>query len=138
MMNSNDEIKGACCVIQNSAGKYLLQMRDDNEGIFNPLKWSFFGGATEGHDPELTMIIELDEELDIHIYRDDITFLYTDVVNGSLASFFKLNRTIEWLSFNLHEGAGAGFFTVDEALKIDCAEHTRKYFQKLKEENSDT
>jgi 8-oxo-dGTP pyrophosphatase MutT (NUDIX family) len=47
-------------------GRYVLQQRDDKEGIFFPGFWGNFGGAIEsGESPEQALARELREELGV-------------------------------------------------------------------------
>ena len=51
-------------------GQYLLQLRDDKDGL--PLRnhWAFFGGEVEKDEkPEDTLIREIHEELTFHINK---------------------------------------------------------------------
>ena len=54
------------CVIQCQCGGFLLQLRDDIEGIWFPGMWGGFGGSLEpGESPVQAMQRELEEELGI-------------------------------------------------------------------------
>ena len=51
-------------ILLDSAGRYLLQHRDDKPGIWFPDHWGFFGGALEaGEEPRAGLARELAEEL---------------------------------------------------------------------------
>ncbi|MEU5429221.1 NUDIX domain-containing protein [Streptomyces olivoreticuli] len=57
------EPKGTAALIINSAGEYLLHLRDNIEGICDPGTWSLLGGGREGEEtPETAIARELKEE----------------------------------------------------------------------------
>ncbi|MFI0912509.1 NUDIX hydrolase [Streptomyces abikoensis] len=57
------EPNGTAALIINSAGEYLLHLRDNIEGICDPGTWSLLGGGREGEEtPEAAIARELKEE----------------------------------------------------------------------------
>jgi 8-oxo-dGTP pyrophosphatase MutT (NUDIX family) len=59
-----DELQVCKALITNSAGLYLMQLRDDIPTISYPGHWCLFGGAVEpGEDDLQGMARELEEEL---------------------------------------------------------------------------
>jgi len=118
-------------IIQNPKEKYLLQMRDDTEGICNPLKWNFFGGGLKGGSPLADAVREMKEELDIIADEEDLELL-GDIVgtDGSIVHVVRYKKQVNWQDFHLFEGAGAGFFTKEEILKIDITGNTRLIISK--------
>ncbi len=122
--------EGVNVIIQNSEGKYLLQMRDSTEGICNPLKWDFFGGGMEDGGPLLNAAREIKEELDVAVDVKDMELL-VDISDDNLKQYIvKCNQKIEWSDFNLFEGAGAGYFTKEEILSIDIPKNTKLIVEK--------
>ena len=124
--------KSVNTIIQNSAGKYLLQIRDGTEGICNPLKWNFFGGSLiDNEDPVAGAIRETQEELGIVVEPDDF-----DLVGelrpreDRLVFVIQYKQPVEWQDITVQEGAGAGYFTKDEILRIDITDATRMLAEK--------
>lgn len=124
--------KSVNTIIQNSAGKYLLQIRDGTEGICNPLKWNFFGGSLiDNEDPVAGAIRETQEELGIVVEPDDF-----DLVGelrpreDRLVFVIQYKQPAEWQDITVQEGAGAGYFTKDEILRIDITDATRMLAEK--------
>lgn len=63
-----DEIKGTAALLVNDDGEYLLHLRDNIPGIWNPGTWSIIGGNCEGDESlEETMARELWEEAELRI-----------------------------------------------------------------------
>ncbi|MBV9023605.1 MAG: NUDIX hydrolase [Streptomycetaceae bacterium] len=63
----NDSITGTAALIVNSAGQYLLHLRDDRP-ICDPFVFSLLGGAPEnGESPEMAIVRELKEEAGLDI-----------------------------------------------------------------------
>ncbi|MER5780213.1 NUDIX domain-containing protein [Streptomyces mobaraensis] len=57
------EPNGTAALIVNSAGEYLLHLRDNIEGICDPGTWSLLGGGREGEETaEAAIARELKEE----------------------------------------------------------------------------
>lgn len=53
-------------------GRYVMQLRDSNRGIFYPDHWGCFGGAVEaGEKPEQAIVRELGEELNLQLGKSD-------------------------------------------------------------------
>ena len=108
-----------CLLLRNADGKFLLQMRDNNPGIYSPLMWDFFGGGVEeGEDVVLAAKRELLEELGIDANPEDfiqIGHLEHREVDEYLVSF---TPTVNWGQFKVYEGAGAAFFPREDFAKI--------------------
>jgi len=113
-------------LIENSEGKVLLQLRDDNPDILYPGCWGTFGGQIEGEEtPEEGIKREIWEELeydlsdpeyfgnfpfdgyDIHMYR---------IIDGSL--------TLD--DITVREGQRGKFFSLEEIQGVDCAANCRE------------
>jgi 8-oxo-dGTP pyrophosphatase MutT (NUDIX family) len=122
----------ACLIIQNSKGEYLLQMRDDTPGIKFPLHWdSFGGGVEEGEEVLVAAARELQEELGVDVTSEDFELLWSSAIGDVEEYFLRFKRSLEWNEFTVHEGAGAGYFTVDELLKINLTPATREFFERV-------
>jgi len=65
----------ALAIITNKRNEVLLQHRDGNAPT-NPNKWGLWGGGIEkGESPEVALVRELKEELDIDVGVDQLEFL---------------------------------------------------------------
>jgi len=128
--------------LRNGQGKILLQMRDGNPGIEAPLRWNFFGGGVEGGETVLEAAArELAEEVGIQVRPGELRLLTdarfvgageslrpfvrsTDTVS-KIVSLVTCPRAIDWAEITLGEGAGLGFFTLEEAAQLDATAETR-------------
>lgn len=119
--------KSVNTIIQNKAGKYLLQVRDGTEGICNPLKWNFFGGGVaDAEDPLAGAARETQEELGITVQQNKFELLgELRPQDNKLVYVVRFKQPVEWKDIIIQEGAGAGYFTKDELLKIDITDATR-------------
>lgn len=125
--------KSVNTIIRNAAGKYLLQMRDGTEGICNPLVWNFFGGKLEStdQDPLVGAAREFNEELRQQSGPGDFQLLGTVGEGDELVHVCRYVGPLEWGDFTLQEGAGVGFFTKAELVKIPITEKTKLIIEKL-------
>ena len=109
----------ACLLLRNAEGKFLLQMRDNNPGIYSPLQWDFFGGGVEeGEEIVQAAKRELLEELGIDANIEDfipVGHIEHREVEEHLVSFTPM---VEWGQFKVFEGAGAAFFPREDFAKI--------------------
>jgi 8-oxo-dGTP pyrophosphatase MutT (NUDIX family) len=104
-------------------GRYVLQLRDDIEGIFYPGHWGCFGGAVErGETPREALRRELKEELELEVAAFE-EFTRFDFDFGGLGQksvfriFYEVPVTVSGYSrLVLHEGAEVRAFTGAEIL----------------------
>jgi 8-oxo-dGTP pyrophosphatase MutT (NUDIX family) len=124
--------KSVNTIIQNKDGKYLVQMRDGVESICNPLKWNFFGGGiTEEEDSIVGAVRETREELDIDVESGDLEILgELCPKDDRLVYVVCYKKPVEWSDITVREGAGAGYFTKGELLKIDITDATKMLVEK--------
>lgn len=125
--------KSVNTIIQNSAGKYLLQVRDGTEGICNPLKWNFFGGGlSDDEDPLMGAARETWEELSVQV-KPSYFELLGDLQpqQDRFVYAVRCKQLVEWQDITVKEGAGAGYFTKDELFKIDITDNTRLIAEKF-------
>lgn len=113
-------------IIENEEKQFLLQLRDDKEGIFFPNHWGLFGGAVEdGESVQSALERELNEELGSsfpsgsmkELFRVDLGFS----PNGPLVKryFFYLPlMSFKDIKLELNEGSEARFFDADACLSI--------------------
>jgi len=122
--------KSVNTIIQNSKGKYLLQMRDSAPNICNPLKWNFFGGGMKETNPLLGAIREMREELGIVADKEDLVLVgKIEKLNSSKVYIVQYKKKVNWGEFTLHEGAGAGYFTKEEIMKIESTDNAKLIVQ---------
>ena len=109
-------------IIANAEGKFLLQMRDNTPGIRSPLLWSFFGGAMEeGEDVLQAAVREIGEELGLVTTTQDFASVGEIESEEQTQAIVRYKHPVEWGAFKVFEGAGAGFFTREEALLLPCS-----------------
>ena len=120
-------------VAKNEEGKYLLQMRNNNPGICDPLTWNLFGGKVEeGEEIIEAGIREFSEEAGIlgeendyvpagHIEYNDIPKQKIDTIH-----LVEYTKPVSWSDIDLNEGAGAAFFTIEEMKQINITDRLRE------------
>lgn len=123
-------------IAKNTEGKYLLQMRNDNEGICDPLMWNLFGGKVEqGENLIEAGTREFFEEAGIHGEKDDYKLLehivYNDTKKEKIDTIYLVEyiQPLVWEDIRLKEGAGAGFFTIEEMKKINITDRLKKLLE---------
>lgn len=110
-------------IIRLDDGRYLMQQRDDIQGIFYPGYWGLFGGAIEeGETPVEALKREVNEELAFEIktqrYFTKVVFDFDFAGIGALDRlFFEVEMATSSLGeLKLGEGAALDCFTPDEIL----------------------
>ena len=104
-------------------GRYVLQLRDDIEGIFYPGHWGCFGGAVDGGEaPHEALRRELQEELELDApeFREFTRFDF-DFSRLGQKSVFRIYYEVPvtasaYSRLVLHEGAEVRAFTASEIL----------------------
>ncbi len=83
--------------------KFLMQLRDDIEGIVYPGNWGFFGGHLEvGETPEAALKRELVEEINYVIEKPKLFNFYTD--DRAKRYIFHAPLTVDLDNLELNEG----------------------------------
>ena len=83
--------------------KFLMQLRDDIEGILYPGKWGFFGGHLElGETPELGLKRELIEEINYAVEQLKLFDCYAD--NRAKRYIYHAPLTVSLDQLELNEG----------------------------------
>jgi len=107
-------------LLRDRLGRSLLQMRD-GAAVNGPLAWSFWGGAVEPEDADHRHAAarELEEELGIVAQPADFIEIGRRTGgDGQEAPLMLLPRPVEWGDFRVLEGAGAGYFHLDEIRQL--------------------
>ena len=104
-------------------GRYVLQLRDDMEGIFYPGHWGCFGGAVDGGEaPPQALRRELKEELEFDAGAfEEFTRFDFDFSRLGQKRVFRIYYEVPVTSsafsrMVLHEGAAVRAFTGAEIL----------------------
>ena len=98
-MVHNRPVAAMAILYQNS--KFLMQLRDDIEGILYPGQWGFFGGHLEaGEDPEVGVKRELIEEINYVIEKPKFYKCYADHRAERYIFYGFLTVTIDKLELN--------------------------------------
>lgn len=111
----------------------LLHQRDGQTTI-NPHKWAFFTGLVEaGESPSAAFVREIGEEIDQTLTANQVSEwdTYLNEERQTIRHVFSVNVKTEFLPKNINEGAGVGWFTIPEALQLDCTYLTAKDLRKF-------
>lgn len=109
----------AVVLIEDNAGRLILQLRDDKEGLIHANMYSFFGGAVEpGEQPAAAALRELSEELSIPTQAGQLSFLWNMVTHQLGAAYllhvFHYRMGAELANVVVTEGQGMGVFMPNE------------------------
>ena len=67
-------------VIASVNGNILMQKRDNIEGILEPNKWCFPGGAIDHHESlSMAVIREIKEETGLIVNENELVFMFDDI-----------------------------------------------------------
>jgi 8-oxo-dGTP diphosphatase len=84
-------------------GRWLLQLRDDIEGIVHPGTWGLFGGHLDpGETPERALLRELREE--INWEAQAVIFWFEHRNPQRVAHFFRTTLSVPLEALELREG----------------------------------
>ena len=96
-------------------GRWLLQLRDDIEGILYPGQWALFGGHLDpGETPEVALRRELEEE--INWAGSDLTPWFELRDGERIRHFFRGPLAVPFGSLTLLEGQDMVLAELDELL----------------------
>jgi 8-oxo-dGTP diphosphatase len=122
-------------LIDNGAGRVLLQLRDDSAGIPYPNSWGTFGGQVEdGETPLQAIIRELREELDYSCGAPEQYGVYW--FDGYAIHMFRvIDPDLDPDVLHVREGQRAAFISRETLKHIPCAFNCRAivedYFTKF-------
>jgi ADP-ribose pyrophosphatase YjhB (NUDIX family) len=115
----------------------LLHHRDDKT-IYNPNKWTCFGGTSEeGETPIQTVIREVKEELDLDLALGDLKSLcdYFNDQRGNHRYVYYVISEVSKSDMKLGEGQGFDWIPMDNVFSYDLTEKTKnelEMFAKLR------
>ena len=96
-------------------GRWLLQLRDDIEGILYPGQWALFGGHLDpGETPEVALRRELEEE--INWAGSDLAPWFELRDEQRIRHFFRGPLAVPFSSLTLLEGQDMVLAELDELL----------------------
>lgn len=96
-------------------GRWLLQLRDDIEGILYPGQWALFGGHLDpGETPEVALRRELEEE--INWAGSDLAPWFELRDEQRIRHFFRGHLAVPFGSLTLLEGQDMVLAELDELL----------------------
>jgi len=111
-MNHSQYREIAAAIIIDTAGRFLLQQRDDIVGIIHPGKVSLFGGHREGDETYLECVVrEIHEEISYYVPAEHFEHLASldgtdlDVEGGAVRGEFFIARNIPVDELVITEGS---------------------------------
>jgi 8-oxo-dGTP diphosphatase len=119
---------GSGIVIENTKGKILLHLRDNNPSIPFPNTWQLLGGAREPNEtPEETIRREIKEEIEINL--KDIKLLKIYNYPEITEHIFHVIMDLDLEKVKLNEGQKIEFFSKEQAKKLNFGFHDKEYVE---------
>lgn len=128
-----DRPRGARGILFNPETRRVLLQKRDGQAPVNPYQWGLFGGLGEPQEtPDKTLRRELREELGVDLETGQMAPLW-DYLSRSGVHLFVF--AVEWhLSkeeMRLGEGEDFDWFSLEEGLRLDLTEGTRRDLQRF-------
>lgn len=113
-------------LIENSEGKVLLQLRDNNPDIPYPNCWGTFGGQIEEQETsEGAIRREIWEELGYEL--SDPEYFGNFLFDGYNIYIYKIvDRNLALDAITINEGQKGRFFSLEEIRDVDCAANCKE------------
>ena len=117
-----------------SDDKFLLQLRDQKQGIFYPGVWGLFGGSVDdGEKPIDALKRELFEEIGLEIKDAKLLFSWNHDKYNSILHFFLVPLTVELEKLCLNEGQGMDLFSIEQIKRLPITPSLKKNIHKIKQ-----
>lgn len=138
-VQSNEEFSGASMILFDKEGRILLQHRDSNAGL-SPNRWNFFGGhVRRAEDPLGAVVREIKEEVNFSSTMPEfITQIVLDTIHSKTRErvtgpeYVYAEECTDKTGLRLMEGDGWGWFTLDEALRLQMTPHQQKALPQIR------
>ena len=115
-----------------SDDKFLLQLRDQKQGIFYPGVWGLFGGSVDdGEKPIDALKRELFEEIGLEIKDAKLLFSWNHDKYNSILHFFLVPLTVEFEKLCLNEGQRMDLFSIEQINMLQITPSLKKNIHKI-------
>ena len=115
-----------------SDDKFLLQLRDQKQGIFYPGVWGLFGGSVDdGEKPIDALKRELFEEIGLEIKDAKLLFSWNHDKYNSILHFFLVPLTVELEKLCLNEGQRMDLFSIEQINMLQITPSLKKNIHKI-------
>ena len=115
-----------------SDDKFLLQLRDQKQGIFYPGVWGLFGGSVDdGEKPIDALKRELIEEIGLEVKNAKLLFSWNHDKYNSILHFFLVPLTVELEKLCLNEGQRMDLFSIEQINMLQITPSLKKNIHKI-------
>lgn len=126
--NPKEKVSAHVFLFDRSSNAVLLHQRDENT-VFDPNKWAFFGGGCESNEtPEDCAIRELEEETNIRVNKKELmplTNYFNDNTKAHRYVFF-VEKYISKSDINLTEGKDCDWIALEKVFDYNLTEKTER------------